>query len=128
MDLRGLEGIQWRGFSDREIQQLQHRHENIQRVSKAKPDEKAPDHHEDNHHCASNDQLEKSVQKEVNKQTSSPPLDVAKDEPDSVEQYVSYMHTLEDYHCDGACLVPRPAYPYFTLLFLVVRRVCVRDC
>lgn len=33
MDLRGLESIQWRGFSDREIQ---HYHSNIRKESKTK--------------------------------------------------------------------------------------------
>ena len=37
MDLRGLESIQWRGFSDREIQQLHHHHSSIEKVSKTKP-------------------------------------------------------------------------------------------
>ena len=101
MDLRGLEGIQWRGFSDREIQQLQYRRDNTKKVSKGKLDEvKAPrtDYvgddqvcdKEDDHrmHCASNEQKERPVEEDVNKQAfSATPTMSAKDESDSSEKY-----------------------------------------
>ena len=67
MDLRGLESIQWRGFSDREIQQLHRKnHGNVRNMRKdkvsrtqdevdsPKADQKEDDGKDDHHSCENN--------------------------------------------------------------------------
>lgn len=102
MDLRGLESIQWRGFSDREIQQLYRKnHGNVrkEKVSRAqqdevdvpKADQKEDDGKDDHHSCESNI-VTKTVENGKDNETeeiSDAVLDVAVNEADLAKQYVS---------------------------------------
>lgn len=104
MDLRGLEGIQWRGFSDREIQQLhQKNHGNIRKenasrsehkVDVPKADLKEDDGKDDCHSCENF--ISKAVHNGQDKETGetfNAVLDVVVNEADLAKQYVSYRLT-----------------------------------
>ena len=101
MDLRGLESIQWRGFSDSEIQQLHRKkHGNVrkEKVSRSQVEEDVPkadqkeDEGKDEHRSC-----EKIITEAVHNgkdvesgESFDAVLDVAVNEADFAKQYVSF--------------------------------------
>ena len=105
MDLRGLESIQWRGFSDREIQRLQknlcqnqevlrsQKEVNVPKVDQRVDDSMDAGNKEDDHHsCDVSIAAHDDSPGKETEETSNAVVEVAPSEADLAKQYVSHRH------------------------------------